>query len=106
MDAYHPSLSSTGEGRAMMARTLLVGHVAEEASSTSALKDTDLRSGVLAAQLLITDLSHQPGVKPPARLLAREALETAVRVAAQGARILRRDCSESSARPAYLERSK
>ena len=84
MDAYHPSLSSTAEGRAMMARTLLLGNLAEEVSS-SALKDTDLRSRVLAAQLLITDLSHQPGVNPPARLLAREALETAVRFAAQGA---------------------
>lgn len=67
----------------MMARTFLLGNVAEEASPTSALKDTALRSRVLAAQLLITDLSQQPGVNPHAGLLAREALETAVRVAAQ-----------------------
>jgi myxalamid-type polyketide synthase MxaE and MxaD len=82
MDAYHPSLSSKAEGRAMMARTLLLGNIAEAASSTSALKETDLRSRLLAAQLLIADLSHQTSVNPRARLLAREGLERAVRFAA------------------------
>ena len=68
----------------MMARTLLPGNVTETASPASALEDSNLRTRLLAAQLLIADLGHQRGVTPPMRLQARQALEMAVHVAAQG----------------------